>query len=338
MENLKSTQQSPKLIQNAFKDRSGFKTYSHLQSLNRLPTEYEITTTNLHYYTDSGFEVNAPLNEWYQRNQVQSRFQCSDWEKFLDPRATTYSTYVVMQNKKESFVDTLMEHMGNSAYDKDLSDAWIKTLEEILTPLRYVFHSFQMMSAYIGQMAPSGKITAVCAFQSADEMRKVFRIAYRMAQLNMTRKGFGQHSQNEWENNPIWQPIRKAIEYALATYDWGEAFVALNVVLKPALEELFLVDFGNLAVRRGDYMLKEMLRSFHEDSVWHRQWTKILLDTVISDTAASREAVLEWIDRWSPFALSGVHAMMPLFEELEVDVMQHCKHFIDQSRVRIIES
>ena len=30
-----------------------------------------------------------------------------------------------------------------------------------------------------------------------------------------------------------WQPARKAIEYALVSYDWGEAFTALNLVLAP---------------------------------------------------------------------------------------------------------
>jgi hypothetical protein len=40
----------------------------------------------------------------------------------------------------------------------------------------------------------------------------------------------------------------------LVTYDWGEAFVAVNLVLKPMLNELFLTHVPSLALGKGDYL------------------------------------------------------------------------------------
>ena len=38
-----------------------------------------------------------------------------------------------------------------------------------------------------------------------------------------------------WENAAAFQPLRELIERALVTYDWGEAFVVTNSVIKPRI-------------------------------------------------------------------------------------------------------
>ena len=59
--------------------------------------------------------------------------------------------------------------------------------------------------------------------------------AYRVRQLQLASPGFAEDSQARWEHDPLWQPLRKVIELLLVVYDWGESFVALNLVLKPIL-------------------------------------------------------------------------------------------------------
>ena len=54
---------------------------------------------------------------------------------------------------------------------------------------------------------------------------------------------------------------RKAIEYALVSYDWGEAFTALNLVLAPTLEDVLLTQLGQVA-KRNDDDLTWLLTSF----------------------------------------------------------------------------
>src|SRR5688500_11513695 len=74
------------------------KTYSHLESLKRMPTEYEIATSQLHYYIGRGFEVDLPLKEWFRQYQDGSPLTCSSWEIFADPRETTYTKYMSLQS------------------------------------------------------------------------------------------------------------------------------------------------------------------------------------------------------------------------------------------------
>ena len=74
------------------------KTYWHLLQQRRMPTEYEIVTSKLLCYTGEGFtgkrfELDVPLLDWYKRYQQESPLTCSSWEKFQDPRQTTYTRY-----------------------------------------------------------------------------------------------------------------------------------------------------------------------------------------------------------------------------------------------------
>jgi toluene monooxygenase system protein E len=79
----------------------------------------------------------------------------------------------------------------------------------------------------------------------------VERLAYRIRQLQMAFPGFADDSKSRWQHEPRWQPLRQFVEQLLVTYDWGEAFVALNLVLKPLIDDLFLKRTSELALGRG---------------------------------------------------------------------------------------
>jgi toluene monooxygenase system protein E len=291
------------------------RTYWHLSDLGRKPTDYDIATSRLHYWTARGFEVKVPVSEWYERYQRGSDLRCRDWEQWGDPRQTTYTTYTTMQRTREAFVSGLLDSISDD-YDRGLSPQWVAVLDRVLAPLRYPGHGLQMVAAYIGNMAPSTRITIAATFQAADEMRRVQRIAYRMRQLQVTHPDFGSKARQTWQNDPIWQPLREVIETLLVTWDWGEALVALQFVLKPAFDELFMTQFGRLARAAGDDVLDRMFFSLKEDCAWHRAWSESLMLTAIRDTPQSTPAVERWIEIWVPRVSRAIAAFHPIFEEM----------------------
>lgn len=295
-------------------ERHPLKTYSHLAGAGRMPSEYEIVTSNLHYYVNrGGFEVNLPLGDWYERYQRGSRVQGVDWEAFRDPRETTYTSYAALQHQKEVFVDGLLRSVESTRADSRLESEWVGELEKIFAPLRYPWHGFQMIAAYIGEMAPGGRITVAAMFQAADEMRRVQRVAYRMRQLQEKFPGFGNASRALWEQAPEWQPFRKAVETMFVAYDWAEAFVALNVCVKPLLDELLVHELGAFAKQRGDTLLAELLWSLDEDCVWARRWTKALLSLMLEARPENRDAIQAWVGRWLPLGEAALTGLSPWF-------------------------
>src|SRR5580704_2754154 len=295
------------------------KTYWHLMQQRRMPTEYEIVTSKLLCYTGEGFtgkrfELDVPLQDWYKRFQQESPLTCTSWEKFRDPRETTYTKYTEIQRDKEIFVDGILEEIEASGYDGQLSPRWLHVLSRVVAPLRYPGHGLQMVAAYIGQMAPSGRIVITAALQAGDEMRRVQRIAYRVRQLQQHYRGFASDSKARWQTDPAWQPLRFAIEKLLICYDWAESFVALNLVLKPLVDELFMNHFSDLALREGDYLLGRIFYSLNEDCRWHQAWSQALTRMVVEENSINSGIIQAWIEKWYPVAARCLQAFAPVFE------------------------
>ena len=55
------------------------------------------------------------------------------------------------------------------------------------------------------------------------------------------------------------------------------AFVGLNLVLKPLVDELFMRHLSELALSQDDYLLGQIFYSLNEDCQWHRQWSESLV-------------------------------------------------------------
>jgi toluene monooxygenase system protein E len=244
------------------------RTYWHLTELGRKPTDYDIASSRLLYYPDRGFETAVPLAAWYRKHQHDCELACRDWERFRDPRETTYARYVEL-------------------------------------------HGLQMVAAYIAHMAPSGRIVIAAMMQAADETRRTERLAYRMRQLQDIDPGFGADARTRWETDPSWQPLRELIERLLVTYDWGEAFVALACVVKPRFDALFTTHLADVARRAGDDAFANVMFSLGEDSRWHRDWARALLDVALADRPENRTVIDGWIARWSPLAVRAVAALGP---------------------------
>lgn len=293
--------------------RLKLKTYSHLLDKRRMPTEYELVSSRLHYYVGRGFEVEVPMAPWYRQYQTDSPLRCGDWEQFSDPRQTTYSRYTQLQHSKEVFVDGLFQLVEDTAYDRTLPEAWCGHLARAVAPLRYPFHGFQMVAAYVGAMAPGGRITIAAALQAADERRRVERIAYRVRLLQREHPDFGADSRALWEHDPLWQPLREAVERLLVTWDWGEALTALNLCLKPLIDALFMCHVARTAREHGDYVLSELFHSLEEDCRWHRDWTTALVLVALRDRPENSEAISRWIESWSKLAWQAVMGFAPLF-------------------------
>lgn len=301
----------------------GRKTYTRLATGRRIPTEYELTSTDLHYNYPRRFELPAgnPVVDWYYRSREGSSLQAHDWDQFADPRRTTYRIYTQLQDGREDVVDGLLREVDDTAYDAQLDDEWVRFLDRWYSPLRFPVHGLQMLAAYVAQMAPSSRITNCASFQTGDEMRRVQRIAYRTVQL--AGPPFDDQAaarqRAAWEEAAAFQPLRELIERALVAYDWGESFVVTNAVIKPRIDRLFNQEIaGTLATANGDPILTSIHFSLDEDARWHREWTAALMRHIVDDNTANAEVVSGWIEKWSPLASDALEAFADVTAEAPV--------------------
>jgi toluene monooxygenase system protein E len=301
----------------------GRKTYTRLATGRRIPTEYELMSTDLHYNYPRRFELPAgnPVVDWYYRNREGSALQARDWDQFADPRRTTYRIYTQLQDGREDVVDGLLREIDDTAYDTQLDQEWVRFLYRWYSPLRFPVHGLQMLAAYVAQMAPSSRITNCASFQMGDEMRRVQRIAYRTVQLAGSPIGDEAVARQRaaWEDAAAFQPLRELIERALVAYDWGESFIVTNAVIKPRIDRLVNQEIaGTLATANGDPILTSIHFSLDEDARWHREWTAALIRYIVDDSTANAEVVSGWIKKWSPLACEALEAFAGVTAEAPV--------------------
>lgn len=290
------------------------RTWSHLAGRRRKPSEYEIVSVGLHYsdrQKQAPFELDPDMfmSRWYRKYRNDSPLTCDDWNAFRDPDELVYRTYNLLQDGQETYVFSVLSQFNEREHDKGLDPAWAGTLARLLAPSRYVFHTLQMASAYAMQMAPASTISNCFAFQAADSLRWVHHTAYRTEELSRTfvGKGFGVNERQYWEEDPAWQGMRELMEKVLVAWDWGEAFVALNLVAKPAIEESLLRRFGDVGRHNADTLLGMLTDAQALDGARHRRWATTLV-RMANAVPGNREVLRAWVGKWEPLGDAAIDA------------------------------
>jgi toluene monooxygenase system protein E len=286
------------------------RTFSAFGDVRRMPSEYEIVTHGqnwtLRQNRAAAFEQNpsSAANLWFLTYRDNSPLRAPDWDAFRDPDRLTYKAYVNLQSEAEARVAGVLEAHAEAGSDATLDTESVALLGHLFTPSRYLCHGFQQVQAYIGFMAPSSYITNAAAFATADWLRRVTTIAYRTRELQLAwpTSGIGSSERSTWEDGEAWQPARQAVEYALVSYDWAEAFTALNLVLAPTLDDVLLTQLGQAARSHGDEETWLLSAFLAEDSRRRARWSRALADVAIAQRPENHAVLAKWIGRWSALA------------------------------------
>ena len=291
------------------------KTWSHLAGARRRSSEYEIVSVDTLYNVDNPerpleLDTNVHMNRWYRKYREGSALKHGDWKGFRDPDELVYRTYNMLQHGQETYVDGLLDEHDELDHDDGLTDQWVETLSLAYTPMRYLMHTLQMCSGYLTLMAPASTIVNCAALQMGDQLRWLSRVAYRSAELKRNRPGFGfgEDERGHWEDHKTWQPTREMMEKVLIAYDWGETFVALNLVAKPAIDEGFLRTLGKSARRNNDLLLAMLLDAQLRDSDRSRRWSSAVVKYAVDGDQKNRATIGAWIAKWMPLADAAIDA------------------------------
>lgn len=309
------------------------KTFWHLTTGQRLPTDYELVSSQLSYHTRYPTAVHTPASDFHARHACD--LQVPDWEDFADPQETTYASYVATRRDREVFAELMLAACDSGDYDKALPSAWLSALDTVLSPLRFPCHGLQLSAAYLSQAAPSGRLTVMLSFQAADELRRISRLAYRTRQLMDSYPSFASRAKPDWQSAAHWQPLRALVEQLLITYDWTEAFCALNLIVKPLFDALYSRQLASLALAQRDDVLGRLLLSLHEDQRWHNEVASAWARFAIAHGHRPRIAAL--LERWLPrtrdalltaaeplSGLSGPGNLAHALDEAHTQTLMHC--------------
>jgi toluene monooxygenase system protein E len=154
-------------------------------------------------------------------------------------------------------------------------------------------------------------------FGAGDLLRRVSLVAYRTRQLaDATSSSIGRTERVVWERNEAWQPAREALEKLLTAYDWGECFTAMNLVLRPALDQILLRHLAAAARDAGDELTWLLLGNLAADADRCTRRSTALARYAIEQRGGNRDVLQRWVARWSPRAEAAAAGLVQLFEQL----------------------
>jgi Methane/Phenol/Toluene Hydroxylase len=330
--------------------RARAKTWSELGDLGRKPTTYEIVTHGMnHTMGNSPLELGPEVkgNVWLREYRDGMPLRGIDWEAFRDPDQLTYEAYCARQDDAETYIDALLERFdGVKDSDASASPELMALQLRAGTPTRYVAHGLQMLSAYVQQLAPSAYVANCASFQTADLLRRIQRTAERtkMMELAHPDAGFGTSERATWETNPDWQPIRQAIEESLLEYRWDRALVAVQVVIKPVLDLLFLDAYADQIGRLGGELDRLLFENLAADGARSRAWTsKLILHINEADEGNSmmiRSIMSEWAPRTDGLIAAGSRLLAggdaQRADQIATEVRQSWQSFLDSMKLALV--
>lgn len=286
------------------------RTYLCLEGTGRKPTDYEVTSTALLYYPARGFEVSTPAWQHYVRYQREGKLRGTRWDSFEDPARFTYSTYVAERRDQEAFLDRLFERPRTQLREP------LRPLLGMLSAWRFPLHGLQMVAAYVGALAPSGRLSIVLALQAADEMRRIQRICQWLSRSGTPVAELDALGREIWQQSPAFQPLRRLVEELLVTYDWGDALLGLNGLIKPFFDRLWFEHVGGIAEQHDDEILEKVLSSLGEDGRWHESWFINFSRLALASHEGNAELMRERIESSGPRVAQAAQALLPAFAGL----------------------
>ncbi|GEL26925.1 hypothetical protein PSU4_58790 [Pseudonocardia sulfidoxydans NBRC 16205] len=316
--------ETPTPAQRSQPSKPRLRTWSAFGDIRRRPSEYEIVTHQTNWTLREGRKAplegnpSSPGNLWLTAYREKSPLQVQDWDGFRDPDAHTYRSYVVMQDEQESQISGLLEQYGSAESDAASTPTWRHTLSQVFTPSRFLLHGAQQIEAYIGYVAPSSYITNAAALAAADLLRRVTQVSYRTRELQIAdpHGGFATGERGLWQTSQAWQPTRKATELALITFDWAEAFTALNLVLLPTLDDVLLRQLGEVARDNGDELTWLVNSHLARDSERRARWSGALVRHALDQRAGNADVLNKWIAKWSVRADAAANGLGTLLDTL----------------------
>ena len=154
-------------------------------------------------------------------------------------------------------------------------------------------------------------------------MRRVQRIAYWtkvLANAHGDELATTELARGAWEDDPAWQPLRRACEQLLVTHDWGEAFAARNLAVEPALDALLNSQLAALARRNSDEFLALLFTEFQVDSQRSQDWSSALVSYALEHRPELREVLNGLLGTWQPRAVEAVEPLAAAFATAPVPI------------------
>jgi Methane/Phenol/Toluene Hydroxylase len=294
-------------------------------------TEYEALT--VHQQPDALVfdrpHGNLDVTEWYLLRADGSplwkpdstRLRHANWFAYRDPAQQWQRTYVRHQEQQETSIARVTEDAGLDGSLAGLDPTWVTRI--LCGHYRaWSFFEYAIFRALAAAQreALADTLGNVLCFQSFDHLRHAQDVVIYLVELETYNTSVTDDSgKDTWLNSPAYQPARTLAEQIMATSDWGELMVGLNLVVGPLLQQIAV---SELVRRNGlsnhDAVAPSIVMTAERDRRRNlaatQAFVNMVLDPKCADASHNRTVIQQWLDEWTVRAEAAAAALAPVFE------------------------
>lgn len=229
-----------------------------------------------------------------------------DFDDFVDPRQYYYGTWTMQRARQQETQEKNFEFVEQRGLLPAIDEAWRALLVQLVLPVRHVAWAANTNNAYICAYGFGAPLTSAASMHMMDQLAAAQTLSRAGLLLADNEPRCLDEAKQAWMTAPMWQPLRAAVELAMATTDWFELFVAQNLVLDGLLYPLLFEHFDRRLVAAGGTGFS-LLCGFVVD--WHAEssrWVDAMVRLAAAESAHNAARLTTWTTDWRARTLAAL--------------------------------
>ncbi len=263
-----------------------------------------------------------------------TRLRHENWYAYRDPAQQWQRTYVRLQEQQETAIARSTEDAALDGTLAGLDRNWVdRMLCQHYRAWSFFDYAIFRTLAPAQREALSDTLGSVLCFQSFDHLRHAQGVILYLVELENHLSGVDDSAgKDAWLNADIYQPARRLAEQIMATNDWAELLVGLNLVVGPLLQQMATSDLiRRNALENGDLVAAHMVTTAERDRRRNlaaaQALVRMVTDSSCSEATHNREVIQEWLDDWTARALAAARALEPVYTQPPVRAISFGESF-----------
>jgi propane monooxygenase small subunit len=252
-----------------------------------------------------------------------TRAKSSDWHRFRDPNQEWEQTIYrnnarLVRQVEQNIAFARLE----DAFER-WSPTWTKIVASHVGAWMHPEHGLGMHVFLPAQRdAPTNMHNNAISVNSMHKLRTAQDLALYNLEVSEARSDFdGRAHLRAWNEDPIWQPTREAVERLTAIRDWCEAVIAANLAFEPLVGELFRSGFVmTSAAANGDFVTPTLVGVAEGDFERDLAYTREMLGELTGDERygdENRQLFSTWLAEPISLCLRAARALEPIWSQAE---------------------
>ncbi len=253
--------------------------------------------------------------------QEWTEVKSSDWHLFLDPNAEWEQTIYRNNANTVRQIQRNLENAKKAGAYAAWAPGWVKFIEQHIGAWMHAEHGMGMHVFLSEQRsAPTNMINNAIAVNCVHKLRFAQDLALYNLDLSESALDFdGAKHKKVWQDDPVWQGVRRNVEELTAIGDWAQSLFAANIVFESLVGVLFRSHLVmQISARNNDYVTPTLIGAGEHDYGRDLGYTRALFKMLTSDETHGdkNKATLQgWLERWVPVSVKAAHDLQPIWSQ-----------------------